>query len=134
MAADEYEGLSSTFAAACRKADAEQHRKPADPRLERPHALLDDGVTIERADADINRTHFRGRAAESTVEALMFSLREHGIAAVNEGSVRSRLAQLSEAQLIEIGDRLQRLKPEIARAWSADHVAAFVNAWEEAHA
>jgi hypothetical protein len=71
------------------------------------------------------------RAAASTIEALMLGLREHGIAAVQEPKVRPRLAALSEAQVIEVGDRLQRLKPEIARAWTPDEVGALVNAWEE---
>jgi hypothetical protein len=74
-----------------------------------------------------------GRATKSTVEALMLGLRERGVAALQERSVRGCLAQLSEAQLIEVGDRLQRLKPEIARAWSANEVYALIGAWEEAH-
>ena len=83
-----------------------------------------DMISLER--------HFCGRAAWSTVEALMLGLREGGIAAVQEPKVRSRLAQLSGAQLIEVGDRLQRLKPEIARAWWADEVGALISAWDEA--
>lgn len=106
---DEYEGLSSSFAAACRKADEKQRRKPIDLQIEKLR-----------------------RAAESTVEALMLGLRERGIGAVQEPKVRSRLAQLSEDQLIEVGDRLQRLKPEIARAWSPDDVAALASAWKGA--
>jgi hypothetical protein len=92
---------------------------------------MGDVISLERAYAEIHHAHFRGRAAWSTVEALMFALHERGIAAVQETYVRSRLAQLSEAQLIEVGDRLQRLKPKIARAWSPDVVAALIGAWEE---
>lgn len=73
----------------------------------------------------------QGRAAVSTVEALMFSLRERGAAAVQEPAVRFRLAQLSKWQLSEVGDRLQRLEPEIARAWTPDEVAILVDAWLE---
>lgn len=126
--ADDYAGLSPTFAAACRKADQKQHSKPPDPHTGWPVlAKVERGKSLERAYTEVHRAHFRGRVAESTVEALMFSLREHGIAAV-----RSRLAQLSEQQLIEVGDRLQRLKPKIARAWSADEVEKLIGAWEEA--
>jgi hypothetical protein len=61
-------------------------------------------------------------AARCAIEALMLSLRERGLAALEEPAVRRRLAQLSEQQLFEVGDRLQRLKPEIARAWTAREV------------
>jgi hypothetical protein len=39
----------STFAAACRKADEKQFRKPRDPRIERARTLMDDDVSHERA-------------------------------------------------------------------------------------
>ena len=131
--ADEYDGLPSTFAALCRKADEKQRRKPPDPRIERLRELMNDDVSLDRAYAEINRAHVRGRAAESTLEALMFGLRERGITALEEPKIRARLAKLSETQLIQVGDRLQRLKPKIARAWSADEVAALVSAWEALH-
>ena len=70
--------------------------------------------------------HFNGRAAASTVEALMFSLRERGVQALDEPDTRQRLSQLSDDQLAEVGTRLQRLKPEIARAWSGDDVEALM--------
>jgi hypothetical protein len=63
------------------------------------------------------------RAAASTVEALMFGLRERGVAALQEIVVQQRLADLGDDQLIEVAGRLQRLKPEIARAWSDDDIA-----------
>jgi len=40
---------SDTFAAACRRADERQRKKPRDLHLERLRALLDDDVTLERA-------------------------------------------------------------------------------------
>jgi hypothetical protein len=57
------------------------------------------------------------RAAESTVEALMLGLRQRGLKALTEPPVKRRLSELSDEQLIEVGNRLQRLKPEIARPW-----------------
>lgn len=145
MANDEYEGLSSSFAAACRKADAKHFprawgmvchsaaSKPKDPHFEWLRSLLDEDTypSFDAVYAEINRAHLHDRAAASTVEALMLGLRERGIAAVQEPKVRARLAQLSQAQLIEVGDRLQRLKPEIARAWSADHVIALARVWKD---
>jgi hypothetical protein len=119
--ADQYEGLSSTFAAACRAADEKQRRKPHDPRIERARALMDDDVSLERVWCELNSTP--GRAASSTVEALMHSLRQRGTAALKEEpATRRRLGELSDDQLAEVGTRLQRLKPVIARAWTAGEV------------
>jgi hypothetical protein len=49
-------------------------------------------------------------AAQSTVEALMYSLRERGVAALQERDTRRRLGELDERQLIEVGRRCQALK------------------------
>ncbi len=67
-------------------------------------------------------------ALEVTVEALMFSLRERGTRALEEPSIKRRLSGLSDAQVIEVGDRLQKLKPEIARTWSIEEVKLLLQA------
>jgi hypothetical protein len=67
-------------------------------------------------------------ALQVTVEALMFSLRERGTKALEEPSTKRRLSELDDQQVIEVGDRLQKLKPEIARAWSSDEVKLFLQA------
>jgi hypothetical protein len=103
------EGLSSTFAAACRKADEKQRRKPPDPRLEKLRRLLDDDVSLERAWEELNKP--TDHAAASTVEALMFSLRERGVAALAEAETRRRLAALSTTQVQVILARLMALRP-----------------------
>ena len=90
--------------------------------------LMDDNVSLTQACHAIHQGHFDGRAAAATVEALMYSLRERGLAALKEASVQRRLAALSEAQLHEVAQRLERLKPEIARAWTADEVVRLVGA------
>jgi len=59
---------------------------------------------------------------QPTVEALMFSLRERGTKALSEPDVKRRLFELSDQQVIEVGDRLQTLRPKIARAWSTEEV------------
>jgi hypothetical protein len=41
-------------------------------------------TSLERAWRELNTAHFRGRAAQSTVEALMYSLGSRGINALNE--------------------------------------------------
>jgi hypothetical protein len=75
-----------------------------------------------------------GGAAQSTVEALMLSLRWHGIQALDEPNTRHRISQLNEEQLHEVGARLQRIKPEIARAWTAEDVGRLVETWVACHA
>jgi hypothetical protein len=125
--ADEYDGLSSTFAKLCREADEKQRRKLPDPRLERLRRLMDDDVSIERAWHEIN--HPTDRAAASTLEALMLALRERGAAALAEGPVRQRLAQLDRAQVLHVGDRLQRLQPHIANAWTPAEVRQLFTTW-----
>jgi hypothetical protein len=50
-------------------------------------------------------------AAESTVDALMLSLRERGAAALSERACRDRLADLSSNQIHDIIARLIALRP-----------------------
>ena len=63
----------------------------------------------------------RDGAPQPTVEALRYSLRG-GAEALQERDTLRRLSDLSDQQVIEVGNRLQKLKPEIARAWSAEEV------------
>jgi hypothetical protein len=77
--------------------------------------------------------YFHGRAAASTVEALVFGLRERGTAALKEPPVQRRVGELSEAQLHEVCGRLQKLKTHIAKSWSADKIKALVETWQELH-
>ena len=49
-------------------------------------------------------------AAETTVEALMLSLRERGVAALTEPATQLRLSQLSRSQVDEVVVRLNRLR------------------------
>jgi transposase len=119
---DDYDG--STFAALCDAADEKQRRKPHDPRIERARALMDDDISLERVWHELNSTP--GRAASSTVGALMYSLRERGTAALREPATRRRLHELNDDQLVQVGGRLQRLKPKIARAWTASEVEILI--------
>ena len=86
--------------------------------LKRLRDLLKDGTSFLRAYYEINTRRDSG-APQSAVEALMYSLREKGTKALDEPATKRRLSELSDQQVIEVGDRLQKLKPEIARAWSA---------------
>ena len=80
-------------------------------------------VTFGRACAEIHADWFYGRAADSTVEALMLSLRA-GVGALGRADTLRRLSELSKAQLREVAVRLQKFKPQIAPAWTPEQVEA----------
>jgi hypothetical protein len=87
-------------------------------------------MTAERAWSEIQAS--RGRAAASTVEALLYSLRAGG-AALACPHARRRLAELAEAQLHEVSARLQTFQPKIARAWTPVEVELLVGIWIDIH-
>jgi hypothetical protein len=107
----ESEPIEDTFAAACRAADEKQRRKPRDPHLDHLRALMADDVSLPHAIAEMQHHRLANRAAASTVEALMFSLRERGVAALSERDCRRRLAELSTAQVRDVIRRLMVLRP-----------------------
>jgi hypothetical protein len=90
--------------------------------------LLDENVSLELTWSEIQAS--RGRAAASTVEALLYSLRAGG-AALACPHARRRLAELAEAQLHEVCARLQKLDPNIARAWTSIEVELLVAVWSD---
>jgi len=92
-----------------------------------------DAKTLEQALALMYREHFKGRAAASTVEALMYSLRTRGVAALKEAPAQRRLGQCSEQQLCEISARLRKLKPHVAKAWTSGEVDQLLETWADLH-
>ena len=88
---------------------------------------------IECAYHEIHRHHAQGRAAASTVEALVLVLRARGTRALQEAPVRRRLGELSEAQMREVVTRLQKPRPEIAKPWTADQVDRLLESWDALH-
>jgi hypothetical protein len=70
---DKYDGLPSTFAKACRKADEKQSRKPVDPRIERARRLLDDDVSFECAWDEFNAPE---AVPTATLDAAEFLIRQ----------------------------------------------------------
>ena len=99
--------------------------QPPDPQL---LALLDPAISLEQAHRRLIERR-RGGAAASTVEALVYALRRDLDALAEPDAVR-RLIELRDDQLLEVGERLRRLKPEIARAWSGDDVAVLMQVCE----
>jgi len=98
-------------------------------RLRRLRHLMDNDVSLERAWSELNDQRRRGDAAAAKVEALVYSLRR-GVDALAEPDTARRLPELSDEQLLQVGERLRRLKPQIARAWAADEVAVLMQVRE----
>ena len=73
-------------------------------------------------DAALRRERELYGAAPTTIEAVMYSLRERGTAALLEPDCRRRLSELNEQQILDVAVRLQKLRPEIAPAWGAEQV------------
>lgn len=58
----------------------------------------------------------------------MYELRK-GIDALKDVSARRRLSELSQEQLVAVGDQLMKFKPNIASAWKAEEVEALYLFW-----
>jgi transposase len=78
----------------------------------------------------IDRVRLRDGVPQTTVEALIYSLRSGGSALTESNNLR-RLRELSEPQLHEVCARLQKFKPHIARAWTPAEVEILVGTWAE---
>jgi len=96
----------------------------------RTRRLLNEDFSLERVWSEINDAP--ARAAASTVQALMYSLRAGG-AALASPHARRRLSKLSEAQLHEVSARLQKFQLNITRAWTAVEVEFLVAIWIDLH-
>jgi hypothetical protein len=124
------------FCRACPDADRRKARSESpryiDPSLWRspPNHIPDNWqeMSIETLTAHFERTRRRDGAPQPTVEVLMYSLRERGTKALEEADTKRRLSELSDQQVIGVGNRLQKLKPEIAHAWSAAEVRTLFKA------
>jgi transposase len=89
--------------------------------------------SYEELSREFYAAHFRGRAAASTVEALMYSLRERGTKALDEPDTKRRISELSEEQLHEVAARVKALK--LGRGpWTAEQVGQLVETWVACHA
>lgn len=65
----------------------------------------------------------RDEAAQSTIEALMFELREYGVDQLKKSNTQRRLADLSAWQVREVIARLTKLRPRYPRI-TAELIAA----------
>jgi hypothetical protein len=69
---DEYDGLPSTFAKACRKADEKQRSKSVAPRITRARQLLDDDVSLDQAWRELNNPPSVPIVSSATLEAAEY--------------------------------------------------------------
>jgi hypothetical protein len=111
-------------------AEHELARRCESAEVVRAWRLLDENVSLQRAWSEIHDAP--SRAAASTVEALMYSLRAGG-AGLDCPHARRRLAELSEAQLHEVSARLQKIQPNIARPWTPVEAEMLVAVWVNLH-
>jgi hypothetical protein len=94
------------------------------PQLRR---LMTEDVSVEQTQRKLAEHRRDGGA--STIEALMFGLRD-GIESLQDNSDRlRRLSELSADRLRFVCERLQRFKPDIAPAWSSEGVRALIHIW-----
>ena len=71
-------------------------------------------------------------APQVILEALMFGLCR-GVEELTKPDALQRLSQLSQAQLLEVCERLQNFKPSIATAWTPEEVDAVAELWSKVH-
>ena len=72
--------------------------------------MLDDSISIEAAYNLFDAERRKHGAAPSTVEALMFELRQGGTAALQNPATLRRLAALSRTQVRDVIARLMKLR------------------------
>jgi hypothetical protein len=96
---------SPSFCRICREADGRQ--KPTDERTKFLRKLLDPNVGLDKARRLLND---RRPTPEATVEAILYSVRERGVAALKEPANVDRLSRCDQAALAEIDRRVAKLK------------------------
>jgi hypothetical protein len=103
----------------------------APEEIARLRRLMDDDVSLDRGWHELHGR--RSGAAASTVEALVFGLRD-GLAALPKNPDRlRRLSELNAEQLRAVCERLENFQPHIAPAWTANEVKALVVIWSKRH-
>jgi len=95
--------------------------------------LLDESISFDSACAQIAARYMDGNpAAQSTIDALMYSLRS-GTAALKRKDAKQRIACLDERQLHACCKQLQHRSPDIAKSLSKDEVEMLVAVWAACH-
>ncbi len=105
--------VNPSFCRICRRADAHRanERQPERKHVVRLARLLDDNMSLERVWTEVNQRRGNG-APQSTVEALIYELRRHGLIALQHSNCLRRLDDVSRAHLREVLSRLIKLRPK----------------------
>jgi hypothetical protein len=105
--------VNPSFCRICRRADAHRanERQPESAHVARLPRLVDDNMSLERAWTEVNQRRGDG-VPQSTVEALIYELRTHGITALEHPRCLRRLDNVSTAQLREMLGHLIKLRPK----------------------
>ena len=97
-----------------------KRRAPVNEEVRRFQRLLDPKVSLERVWYELNARP--GTAAQSTVDALKYSLHRGPDALADPNTLR-RLSELSDEQLLHaVAVDLQKFKPEFAPAWTREQI------------
>jgi hypothetical protein len=128
--------INPGFCAVCRDADVRKARGEPPRYIETscwqgPPSHIPpnwESVSVEALAARFDRTRRAHGAPQRTVEVLMWSLRERGTKELEQSATKRRLSETSDDQVIEVGNRLQRLRLEIARALTAAEVETLFQA------
>jgi len=86
-------------------------RLSASAAVQRARRLLDNSISLERAWAELHRRRHVD-VPRATVEALVYELRTHGLAALKRPNCLRRLSDVSTAQLRDLIAMLIRLRPK----------------------
>jgi hypothetical protein len=106
--------VNPSFCAACRRAERERAAERKAGRLQesaetlRARRLLAPDISLEQAWAELN--HPRAHPTpQATVEAILYCVRERGVAALKEPANIERLARCDAAAKAAIDKRIRRL-------------------------
>jgi len=102
----------------------------APEEIARLRRLIDDNVSLERAQREVSGR--RSGAAASTVEALVFGLRD-GIEVLARPDTQRRVSDLDQKQLEDVCVRIQAFHPKIAPAWPTEDVDLLISLWRKRH-
>jgi hypothetical protein len=98
---------------ACRRADAKRatERQRESAAVQRARRLIDDSTSLERAWAEVNDPQNRP-TPQVTIEAVMYLVRERGVATLTEPGNKERLKTCDAAAKQQIRGRIARLTRE----------------------
>jgi hypothetical protein len=100
--------INPSFCATCRDADRRKKRPKDLARLRR---LISDDVSLERAWSELNDA-CNHPTPKATIDAIMFAVRERGLAALKEPATAQRLEHCDEAAKAEIERRIANLRKD----------------------